>query len=559
MAYVMPSTQKSSVKPMLLSVKNLKVGFSSSDGEVAAVRGVSFDLAAGQTLGVVGESGSGKSQTMMALLGLLSANGSVSGSAVFEGQELIGQEQQALQKVRGNRIGLIFQDPMTSLNPYLSIGRQMAEVLEWHRGLSRREAQAECLRFLEAVQIPDAKRRLKQYPYELSGGQRQRVMIAMALLCEPSLLIADEPTTALDVAIQAEILELLADIQQRFNTSIIFITHDLAVAASLCDQLMVMRNGEAIEQGETAAIFAKPQQLYTRALIDCIPDMQKTVSRLATVDAYEAGETPVELARPKVGDDLLRVESLAVDYRLANGKAFRAVDGVSFVLKQGETLGVVGESGSGKSSVARALLGLNPVADGQMFWGEQNLAALDSAGWRALRQHVQVVFQDPLASLNPRQTVGDSVAEPLLVFKPELSRKQRLLEAAKWFERVGLDAAMLDRYPHEFSGGQCQRIGIARALILQPQLLICDEAVSALDVSVQAQVLNLLLDLQAEYGLSLLFIAHDLAVVKHMSDRVLVMNNGRVVEQASADEIYQQAQHPYTQQLIAAVPSLNPA
>lgn len=543
---------------MLLSVKKLNVSFTSSEAEVSAVRDLSFDLAAGQTLGVVGESGSGKSQTMMALLGLLSANGRVSGSAIFEGQELIGLDQAALQKVRGNRIGLIFQDPMTSLNPYLSIGRQMSEVLEWHRGLSGKAARAECLRLLEAVQIPEAGRRLKQYPYELSGGQRQRVMIAMALLCEPALLIADEPTTALDVTIQAEILGLLGDIQQQFNTSIIFITHDLAVAARLCDQLVVMRNGEIVEQGQTTEVFAKPKEIYTRALIDCIPDMQKTVSRLATVEAYETGKPVAELARPEVGETLLRVEKLSVDYRLANGSMFRAVDKVSFELKQGETLGVVGESGSGKSSVARALLGLSPIADGQIFWGEKSLAELGDAAWRLLRQHMQVVFQDPLASLNPRQTVGDSVAEPLLVFKPELNRKQRLLEAAKWFERVGLDPAMLDRYPHEFSGGQCQRIGIARALVLQPQMLICDEAVSALDVSVQAQVLNLLQDLQAEYGLSLLFIAHDLAVVKHMSDRVLVMNNGQIVEQASAADIYQQAKHPYTQQLIAAVPSLIP-
>ena len=297
----MPLTPKSSVNLMLLSVKNLNVSFSSSDGNVAAVRDVSFDLAAGQTLGVVGESGSGKSQTMMALLGLLSANGHVAGSAVFEGQELIGLGQKALQTVRGNRIGLIFQDPMTSMNPYLTIGRQMSEVLEWHRGLSGSAARAECLRFLEAVKIPEAARRLKQYPYELSGGQRQRVMIAMALLCEPTLLIADEPTTALDVTIQAEILSLLADIQQRFNTSIIFITHDLAVAATLCDQLVVMREGKIVEQGQTAAIFANPQQIYTRALIDCIPDMQKTVSRLATVEAYESGEPVLELARPTVG------------------------------------------------------------------------------------------------------------------------------------------------------------------------------------------------------------------------------------------------------------------
>lgn len=541
----------------MLAVSNLNVTFNSADGDINAVRNVSFNVGEGEILGVVGESGSGKSQTMMALLGLLAGNGQVSGSAKFIGEELIGADDSDLLKIRGDRVGFIFQDPMTSLNPYLPIGTQMAEVLEQHRGLSRKEALAESLVMLQAVRMPDAERRLKQYPHEFSGGQRQRVMIAMALLCKPKLLIADEPTTALDVTIQAEILTLLRDIQKQFGSSIIFITHDLAVAAQLCNRVMVMRHGEVLEQGTADVVLRNPQHVYTRALLDCIPNIQKPQSRLATVEDYEVGRpASVAATKPELGETLLRVENLAVDYRLASGKVFTAASDINFELKQGETLGVVGESGSGKSSVARALLGLNPISRGQVYWRGQSLAKLKASEWQLLRREVQVVFQDPLASLNPRQTIGDSVAEPLTVFEPSLSRVQRLQQAAGCLQRVGLEGDILSRYPHEFSGGQCQRIGIARALILQPKLLICDEAVSALDVSVQAQVLNLLQDLQAETGLALLFIAHDLSVVQHLSDRVLVMQQGKVVEQASAEAIYQRPQHAYTRELLAAVPQL---
>lgn len=550
----------------LLDVRNLQVTFNTPDGPVSAVNNINFSLAAGETLGIVGESGSGKSQTLLAILGLLASNGRISGSARFNGQELINQPEKNLNQIRGDKIGLIFQDPMTSLNPYLSIGAQMAEVLTTHRGMQHTAALAEAAKLLTAVKIPDARQRLKRYPHEFSGGQRQRIMIAMALLCRPQLLIADEPTTALDVTVQAQILALLNELKQRFGLSIILVTHDLGVAAQVCQRIQVMYHGDIVETADTLQLFANPQHAYTRALLACIPRLDNTnQGRLATIadEMQDSTATVKTLAASAIdrSTPLLSVENLSVRFPIKSGlfgktTHFTAVDNISFELYKGETLGIVGESGSGKSTLARSILGLNQPASGKIVFQDTELTALSAAAFRPWRKIVQVVFQDPLASLNPRMTIGEIIAEPLRTFDKTLNHTQRQQHVQAMLELVGLSARQINRYPHEFSGGQCQRIGIARALILKPELLICDEPVSALDVSVQAQVINLLMDLQAELGLTMLFIAHDLSVVKHISHRVMVMCKSKMVEIADRDAIYHNPQHEYTQQLIAAIPKL---
>jgi peptide/nickel transport system ATP-binding protein len=534
----------------VLSVKDLDVRFWTPDGEVHAVKSVSFDIAQGECLGVVGESGSGKSQLFLAVVGLLASNGKVSGSVSYRGQELVGAADKVLNDVRGSKITMIFQDPLTSLTPHMRIGEQIIETLVTHKKLDKGEAERRALATLELVRIPEGKRRMRQYPHELSGGMRQRVMIAMATVCGPDLLIADEPTTALDVTVQAQILEIMRDLRKELNTSVVLISHDMGVIASMCDRVQVMRHGEFVEKGPADDIFYAPKHPYTRMLLDAMPRIDRP---------ERPGRIPLKPLAP-ASPVLLEVEDVKVHFPIKVGgtilpkyKPLRAVDGVSFTLKQGETLGVVGESGCGKSTLARAVLRLLPKTAGTVVWAGRNLSQADKNELRRLRKEFQIVFQDPLASLDPRMTVGESIAEPARSLEPELPRTIVGERVRAIMEKVGLDPAWINRYPHEFSGGQNQRVGVARAMILKPKLIVCDEAVSALDVSIQAQIIDLILSLQAEFGMSLIFISHDLSVVRQVSHRVMVLYLGRVVELASRDAIYKDARHPYTKALISAV------
>lgn len=562
----------------LLEVDRLNVRFHTPDGEVHAVRDLTFSLERSETLGIVGESGSGKSQSMMSLIGLLASNGRADGMARFDGEELIGMPIAALRRIRGRRIGMIFQDPMTSLNPYMTVFGQMSQVLAHHERLGRKQARGRCIELLEKVHIPEAGKRVDMYPHEFSGGMRQRVMIASAMLCRPDLLIADEPTTALDVTVQAQILELMRELRREFGTSIILITHDLGVVAGLCDRVLVMHGGEEKESGPVDDIFYRPRHAYTRALLAAVPRLDRAeLTRLASLDTAAAagGEAapvlpqsspaaPVRREPDYSAAPLLEVDDLRVHFRLAAETVFarprvlKAVDGVNLDLRPGETLGVVGESGCGKSTLARAVLRLVPATTGRVCLLGEDITAKDKKAMRIHRRDMQVIFQDPLASLNPRMTVGGIIAEPLWTHFPAMPRREVRQRVESMLGRVGLGPEHVNRYPHEFSGGQCQRIGIARALVLQPKLVICDEPVSALDVSIQAQIVNLLMDLQAEMHLSLVFIAHDLAVVRHISHRIMVMYLGRIAEIADRNALYEHPMHPYTRALISAVPIPDP-
>ncbi len=534
----------------LLEVDNLNVRFATPDGEVHAVKNLSFSLEQGETLGLVGESGSGKSQTFMSIVGLLAANGRATGTARFAGRDLLAMPARELRGVRGRKIAMIFQDPMTSLNPYLTIEKQMVAAMRAHERVSLKAARARCLEMLNAVAIPEPALRLKRYPHELSGGMRQRVMIAASLLLEPEVLVADEPTTALDVTVQAQILELLQNLKRRFNTAIVLITHDLGVVAGLADRVLVMHGGELKEQGAVRDVFYRPQHEYTRMLLKAVPRLDS---------APPAAPFPTQAGSPLVAVETLRVH-FPVPGRswLARSEVLRAVDGVDLTLAPGETLGVVGESGSGKSTLARAILRLVPATSGAVAVFGRDLTALSRAGLRAIKRDITVVFQDPLAALNPRMTVGDIVSEPLWTHRPELDARAVKAEVVEVLRRVGLTGRELNRYSHEFSGGQCQRIGIARALVLKPKVVVCDEPVSALDVSIQREIVQLLLELRRELGLALIFIAHDLAVVRQLSHRVMVMYLGRVMEVAQRDDLYARPRHPYTQALMGAVPLPDP-
>ena len=537
----------------LLNVDNLAVSFTTPDGLVEAVKSVSFHIEPGECLGIVGESGSGKSQTFMAIMGLLADNGHTSGVVEFDGHDMLNLSAKKHNAIRGAQVSMIFQDPLTALTPHMRIGDQMQEVLRLHQGLTGTDAMQQCLHWLSRVQIPEAKRRLQQFPHELSGGMRQRVMIAMAMLCNPRLLIADEPTTALDVTVQAEILDLMEGLQKEEGTAIALITHDMGVVARMCDRIEVMRLGKFVESGTAEGIFHAPQHDYTRMLLDAMPriDRPNKSKPLAPIDA--SGETVLTV------DDIKVHFPFRIDEGLFGRKVpLKAVDGVSFELRSGETLGIVGESGCGKSTLARAVLQLIPPTLGSVAWLGKPIVHLSRKNMIPYRKDLQIVFQDPLASLNPRMTIFASIAEPLRTFQPGLTSRQRKLTVAEMMEKVGLDQNLINRYPHELSGGQNQRVGIARAMINRPRLIICDEAVSALDVSIQAQVVDLLKDLQAEFGLSMIFISHDLAVVREISHRILVLYLGRTVELADRDTIYGDARHPYTKALISAVPIPDP-
>lgn len=558
----------------IIEVKNLAVQFKTEEGIVEAVKGISFNIPKGKTVGLVGESGSGKSITSLSIMRLVDYPGKVTGEILFEGNNLLALSEKKMQQIRGARISMIFQEPMTSLNPVLTIADQITETLMIHEDITKEQALAKALDLLKQVGIPNAEERLYFYPHKFSGGQRQRIMIAMAIACNPDVLICDEPTTALDVTIQKQILDLLADIQKRTNMSLLFITHDLGVVADIADEVIVMNKGVIVEQSQSKSIFTNPQHPYTKGLLACRPSMETKMARLPMLSDFmgpdgeelagpQAGSASTVAASTKSADDgkiLLEIKDLKTHFPHTGGLFGRvqsytkAVDGVSFSVKKGRTLGLVGESGCGKTTLGRTLMRLVDSTDGQIIYDGQDITRLTSSQMMPIRKKMQIVFQDPYASLNPRMTIGSILTEPMQIHNIGDNAKQRNEIAAEMIQKVGLLPRMMNRYPHEFSGGQRQRISIARALMVRPDFIVCDESVSALDVSIQAQILNLLLDLQDEFNLTYIFISHDLSVVKFISDDVAVMNGGKIVELNTAENIYYHPQHEYTQKLLQAIP-----
>jgi peptide/nickel transport system ATP-binding protein len=553
----------------LVSVRNLRVSFRlDKHSTFEAVKGISFDIPQNSTIALVGESGSGKSVTSLAILGLLPPENSIvdpRSEIRYNGRNLIGLSPREMRDLRGADISMIFQEPMTSLNPVFTVGYQIEEVLRLHMGLAGRKARDRAVALLTEVGIPEPARRIDAYPSQLSGGQQQRVMIAMAIACEPKLLIADEPTTALDVTIQKQILDLIAELQKKHQMSVLFITHDLAVVGEIADYVAVMRNGEIREQGIAKQVFEDPQDAYTKALLKCRPQLERRPVRLPVIDDFMSGNPRADVDQPdrkrgvRPSDPIvLTVNNLGKSFYSREGlfgkREFKAVKDVSFTLPKGKTLGLVGESGSGKTTVGLTLMRLHEATTGEAIFEGRDLLSLSPREFMEYKRRIQIIFQNPYASLNPRFTVGQILTEPMEIHGIGTGAQDRTDLAFELLHKVGLPEVSFYKYPHEFSGGQRQRIAVARCLTMKPDILICDESVSALDVSVQAQVLNLLQDLQDEYKLSYIFISHDLAVVKYISDQVMVMNEGEIVEIANSDEIYRHPKMPYTQRLLASIP-----
>ena len=537
----------------LLKTKNLNVRFKSRGESIHAVKDLSFRLSGDEVLGIVGESGSGKSQTVLSIMGLLESNGSASGSAIFADKELIGLSNSELNQIRGNEIAMIFQDPMSSLNPYITIGKQMSGVLKRHTKMSKLETKERCIEMLDSVGISKPHERYDGYSFELSGGMRQRVMIASALLTNPKLLIADEPTTALDVTVQEKILDLILDVKDRFKMSVIMITHDLGVVARTCDRVLVMKDGELQENGDTESIFYSPNAAYTKELLEKskeinLDDQQKYTERQET----SIKNSLVKSSKAKVSFMLPKKTLFAANNVLT------AVNEISMEAIDGEVLGIVGESGSGKSTLAKTILGLQKLTSGQVEVFGERLTEINKKELKEIRKKMQVVFQDPFSSLNPRMTVFEILKEPLDSFFPSMTKESAQKDIEDGLMEVGLTSDYLGRYPHELSGGQCQRVAIARALMPKPQLLICDEAVSALDASIRGEIIDLLLRIKSEKKLTMIFIAHDLAVVRKICDRVIVMQSGKIVEQGPTEKVFFEPEKEYTANLLSAVPVPDP-
>ncbi|MBL4604969.1 MAG: ABC transporter ATP-binding protein [Flavobacteriaceae bacterium] len=552
----------------MLEIKNLTVKFPQEGEEKSVVKNVSFSLKENQILGIVGESGSGKSVTSLAIMGLLSEKARVEGEITYNGLSLLTLSHKEFRKIRGAKIGMIFQEPMSSLNPTLTCGYQVAELIKLHTVLKKKEVYQEVIALFKKVKLPRPEAIFKAYPHEISGGQKQRVMIAMAIACKPDLLIADEPTTALDVTVQKEIILLLKELQKETQMSILFISHDLSLISEIADDVLVMYRGELVEKGSAYEVFKKPKEDYTRALINSKPSLEERLKILPTVNDFinkEIDTTLYTTAQRKeyqkklyAKEPLLQVIDLEKHFIsksfFVKSETVKAVDKVTFNVYEGETLGLVGESGCGKTTLGRSILGLEEVTSGQIRYKGKDITKLSASELKTLRKEIQIIFQDPFSSLNPRITAGESILEPVKVHGLFSTKKERKSYVLELLTKVGLEESHYNRYPHEFSGGQRQRIGIARAIALQPKLIICDESVSALDVSVQAQVLNLLNQLKIEFNFSYIFISHDLSVVKYMSDQLVVMNKGKIEEIDDADQVYKKPKSLYTKNLIHSIP-----